>query len=111
MQDQILRAKRKCPLDLSSKGFDGFLEKELGCAGQVDQIIGVNHQRLEIIFLSQPLHLFALRAAEFVWRPLARAGRKDLKSITTQPVCSLGCVLNSSRSRSVNPNSSRSQLR
>ena len=70
MQNQIFGAYRQCPLDLSTKRFDRFLEKVLSDARQVDEIVRVYHQGLQIVFLPQPFHLIALRTPEFVLRPL-----------------------------------------
>src|SRR5207302_3459800 len=78
-------------------------------AGEIDQIIGVNRQRPQIIFFAQRRHLAALRSPQVVWLPLARAGRKDLKGIAAQPVGSLRRHLWPSRGRSVDPDAPRSQ--
>src|SRR6059036_225573 len=39
----------------------------------------MNHERFQVIFLSQGAHFGTLRAAQIVGRPLARTGRKNPK--------------------------------
>src|ERR1700719_5069782 len=69
----------------------------------------MNHQRFQVIFLTQPLHLVALRQSEGVLGPLTRAGRKHLKSIAAETVCPLRSILRTTRARSVNADAPRSQ--
>src|SRR5260370_16990038 len=111
MQHQVFGAERKRPFDLSAKGFDGFLEKKLRRAGQVYKIIRVNDQWLQIIFVAQPLHVLALWPSQFILRPLARAGGKNLKRVAAQPIRSFGGVLNATAGSRLYPNPSPRHFR
>src|SRR5258708_28962408 len=66
MQNQILGTDCQGTLDLSARRLDRFLEKVLSDARQVNEIVRVYHQRLQIIFLTQPFHLIALRTRQLV---------------------------------------------
>src|SRR5205807_4801047 len=62
----------------------------------------MNHERFQVIFLSQGAHFGTLRAAQIVGRPLARTGRKNLKCTAAQTIGPFGCILNPSCNRCVN---------
>src|SRR5438132_5656836 len=62
----------------------------------------MNHERFQVIFLSQGAHFGTLRAAQIVGRPLARTGRKNLKCTAAQTIGAFGCILNPSCNRCVN---------
>ena len=96
MENQIVGADRKGALDFSAEGFDGFLEKEFVGAGEVYQVIGVNHERLQVVASSQLQHLFAQGIAEFVGRPLAGAGGENLQGVAAETVGAFGGVVNAS---------------
>src|SRR5437879_3234441 len=96
MQHQIFGTERQGSFDFTSKCLNRLLEKDFSCAGQVHQIVGVDHERLQIVLISQTLHLFALRTPKLVWRPPSRTGRENLKSITAEPVSAFGSVLHAS---------------
>ena len=98
MQDEIVGANRQCAFHFSAECFDGFLEKQLIRAGQVHQIIGVDHERLKIILGPQTKHFLAHRMAQLIRRPLAWAGGKNLQRIAAQAVGALGGIVNSSGS-------------
>src|SRR5215469_3256236 len=72
VQDQILGAERQGALYFPAKGLDGFLEEAFRRAGEIDEVVGVDHQRLQIVLVAQPSHLLALRARQLVRLPLAR---------------------------------------
>ena len=73
MQNKIFRAQRLRPLQFAAKG-DDRLGVELNvAAGEIDQIIGVNRQRPQVVFFAQRTHLTALRPAQLIWLPLPRA--------------------------------------
>src|SRR5215469_4562664 len=86
MQDQILGAEHQGSLYFPAKGRDGVLQEAFRDAGEIDEVVGVDHQRLEIVFLAQPPHLVTLRTRQLVWLPLARTRREDLKRIAAQAV-------------------------
>src|SRR5437660_9919242 len=81
---------------------DRFLQEQLVGAGQIDQVIRMNAERFQVIFLSQAAHLGVLRAAQIVRRPLTRTGRKNLKRTAAQTIGPFGCILNPSCNRCVN---------
>ena len=81
MQHQELRAQRQSALHFAAKGHDRLGMKFRISAREVDQVIGMNGQRLQVIALAQPAHLFALCAGQLVRLPLPRAGRENLKCI------------------------------
>src|SRR5579864_2497574 len=108
MQHQIFRAQSQRPFQLSAKRLHRFLQKGLVRSREIDEIVGVNHQRLQIILLPQAVHDFALAASKLIRTPLPRAGREDLKRIASQPVGSLGGVFYARRNRGMDPDSPRS---
>src|SRR5437773_12552485 len=73
-------------------------------AGQIYQIAAMDRQRSNSIFLPQAAHLIALRLAQHIGLPLARAGGEYLKSIRSQPVSTLCRSLHSARSGSMDAN-------
>ena len=77
---------------------------------QVDEVIGVDDQGLDAVFLPQRIHLAALASRQFIWLPLPRAGRKNLKGIAAQPVGPLRGSLHSAGSGGVNANPPRRHL-
>lgn len=78
MQDQVVGAHRQRAFYFSAKSLDGFPEKQLIRAGQIYQVIGVDDQRLQVILGPKAKHFVAKGMAEFIRRPLARAGRENL---------------------------------
>ena len=101
--------KESARLDLAAKCFQRFLEKQLIRTGKVDQIVGVNHQRRQIVLRPQPVHLGALRFSQLIGSPLPRARREDLKRVAPQPVGTLGSIADASRGRGVNSDAPRSE--
>ena len=63
MQNQIFSTQIQRSLELTAKCFYRFPEKCFIGAGQIDQVIGVDHQWLEIVFIPQPRDLVTLRTA------------------------------------------------
>ena len=57
MQDHILRAYRERPFDLAAKRCHRFLQEQFVGAGHVDQIIGMDDQRPQIVGGAQAIHL------------------------------------------------------
>src|SRR5437868_8286755 len=111
MQDQILGAEVQSALQFSAKSFYGFREELVCVAGQVHQVVGVNHQRLQIVLVAEAGHLVTLRATEIVGLPLARAGRKYLEGVAAEAVGSFGSILDSAGNRGVNAYAAGSQAR
>src|SRR5262249_49317702 len=74
---------------------------------QVYQIIHMDCHGTEVIFLSQAHHLIALRSAYGIWRPLARARRKNLECATTQTIGTLGRIRRSTRARCMDADAPR----
>src|SRR5215470_20125313 len=111
MQDEVFGAEHQRAFDLAAKGFDGFLEKGLDYAGHVNEVVRVDHHRLQVVLLAQALELVALRTAEFVGRPLARAGRENLKGIAAQAVGTLSGQFNTTCNGGMNSDASRAVLR
>ena len=109
MEDKIIGAYGQGALDLTAESFDGFSEEQFVGAGEVHQIIGVDDQGLEVVLRAQLQHLLAQRIAEFVRRPLARAGRENLKRVASDAVGALGGVVDSSGSGGVNADAARSE--
>src|SRR5271170_6365433 len=62
---------------------------------------------LQVIFLTQAHHLIALRTAQLIRRPLARAGGKNLKSVATQPVGPFRSILDPTGGRCMNADAAR----
>ena len=93
MQNQVIRAQGRAAFQLSAKRSDRLPSKLLVAARQIDQIIGMDDERLQVIFLAKPRHRLALKAPKRVRLPLPRACRKNLKCITAQPVGSLSGIL------------------
>src|SRR5438309_12112191 len=108
MQHEIVRAQSQRTFQLTTKRFDRFLQTGLVRSRQIDQIVGVNHQRLQIILLPQAVHDFALGASKLIRTPLPRAGRVDLKRIASQAVGSLRGIFYARRNRSMDFDSPRS---
>ena len=93
MQNQKLGAQRQSAFQFPTKSCDGLAMKLRRRAGQVHQIIGVNHQRFQIVAGAQPVHFGALWLAKLVRSPLPWAGREDLKRIASQAIGSLRGIL------------------
>ena len=110
MQHQKFGAQRQCAFHLAAKCRNRFGMKFGIAAGDVDQIVGVNDQRLQIVLLTQTRHLFALRAGQLVRLPLARAGGKNLKRVAAQAIGAFGGVGRASCGRRVNADAPRSEL-
>jgi hypothetical protein len=111
MQHQELRSQSQRALHFAAKGHDRLRMKFRVSARQVDQVIGMNGERLQVVALAQPAHLFALRAGQLVRLPLPRAGRENLKRIAAQAIGALGGARHAARRRSVNADAPRGELR
>ena len=55
MQDQVFRAQHERALDLAAKRFNGLFEKRFRDAREVNEVIRMDHHRLQVIFLAQTL--------------------------------------------------------
>src|SRR5277367_7020392 len=64
---------------------------------------------LEVVSFAQAHHLVALRTAQLIRCPLARAGGEDLECVATQPIGAFGGILDASGARGVNANTARGQ--
>ena len=109
VEDKIIGADGEGALDLTAESFNGFSEEQFVGAGEIHQVVGVDDQGLEVVLRAQLQHLLAQRVAEFVRRPLARAGRKYLKRVASDAIGALGSVVNSSGSGGVNADAARSE--
>lgn len=69
----------------------------------------MDNERLEIVLRPQLEHLLAQRVAEFVGRPLARAGRENLQRVASDTVSTLGGVVDSSGGGGVNADAAGSE--
>ena len=79
-------------------------------AGEIHQIIGVNHQRLQIVLRPQTAHLLAQwNRLKLIGSPLPRAGRENLKRIAAQAIGALGGIVHSSGGGRVNADAAGSQ--
>ena len=111
MHDEIVGAQGDGTLQLSAKCCDR-LAMELGIsARQVDQVVGMDHQWLQVVTLAEAAHLSALRGSQFVGRPLARARRENLERVAAQAISAFGGVFDPSGGRSMNADAAGGQLR
>ncbi len=111
MQHQVICAQGRAALQLTAKRSNRLPPKLLVPSRQIDQIIRMNDERLQIIFLSQPRHCLALRTRQCVRLPLPRARRKDLERVAAQPVSAFGSILHAAGNRRVNANAPSRQTR
>ncbi len=96
VKHEIIRTEGHGPFHFPAKSDNGFLkEKRIG-AREVDQVIGMNSQRLEVVALAQTQHFVAQGMAKLVRSPLARAGRKYLEGVAAQAVGALCGILRAS---------------
>ena len=102
MENQIVGADGKGSFDFSAEGFDGFFQEYLVGAGKINQVVRVNNQRFQIVLRAQLKHLFAERLTEFVGRPLARTGGKNLQRVASNAVGAFGGIVDASGGRGVN---------
>ena len=109
MQDQIFRTQSKRPLHFAPECLHRLLQKNFIRTREIHQVIGVNHQRLQIVGGSQAVHLGTLRLTKFIGRPLPWAGGENLKRIAAQAVSPLGRILHASGRGRMNANAARSQ--
>jgi hypothetical protein len=109
MQHQILGAQGQRSFNFSTERFNGFLQKDLVRRSKVDEVIRVDDQGLQIIFIPQPRHFIALWSAQLIRRPLPRTRRENLKRIAAEPVRALRRVLHASGNRGVNSDPVRGQ--
>src|SRR2546421_12872740 len=93
MKHKIFGAKVQSTLNLTAKCFNGFLQEQWIHTGKIHQIVGMNHQRFELVLLSKPAHLSALGTAEFIGGPLPRTEGEHLKRIAPQPVSPFRSIL------------------
>src|SRR5229473_5242317 len=101
MQHDVLGAQLQGAFHFTAKSADGFLQKHRCLAGEIDQIVGVDRERLEIVFLAQAIHDCALVTAEIVWLPLTRAGGENLEGVASQAVSAFSRVFYASSNRSM----------
>src|SRR6266850_372321 len=102
MKHKIFSTQVQSALNLTAKRLNGFLQEERSRTGKIHQIVGMDHQRFEIVLLSKAAHLSALRTAKLIRRPLPWTGGEHLKRIATQPVCAFGSILHATGARGVN---------
>ncbi len=111
MQHQELRAQRQRPLDLAAERHHR-LHVKLGVRPrQVDEVIRMDHQRLEPILLAQATHRLALRWRQPARPPLPRTRREHLQRVASQPVRALRRGLDSAGRRGVYPDTACSMPR
>src|SRR5580704_2575505 len=111
MQHQVIGAECERPVDLAAKSFNRFLEKQRSRAGEVHQVVGVDDQRLQIVFLTQAEHVIALRASEIIGSPLAGTRRENLQRVASQTPGPFSGVMHSSRTRSMDADAPGSKFR
>src|SRR6266446_1767914 len=102
MKHKIFSTQVQSTLNLPAKCFNGFLQEQWSRTGKIDQIVGVNHERLEVVLLPKPAHLGALRTAKLIGRPLSRTGGEHLKRIAPQPVRTFRRILHPTGAGSMN---------
>src|SRR5712692_5123356 len=102
MQHDVFGAQLQGAFHFAAKSAYSFLQKHRCRAGQIDQIVGVDGERLLIVPLAQAVHDCALVTAEIVWPPLARAGGENLEGIASQAVSAFCRVLYSAGNGSMN---------
>ena len=102
MQHDVLGTQLQGTLHFTAKSTNSFLQKHRCRAGQIDQVIGVDRERLQIVPLAQAVHDCALVTAEIVWPPLPGAGGENLEGIASQAVGAFRRVLHSAGNGSVN---------
>ena len=81
MQHQELSTQCQCPFHLATKGGDGLGMKLRIAACKIDQVVGVDDQRLQCILLAQAIHRVALRTRQFIRLPLPRTGGENLERV------------------------------
>src|ERR1700730_15397408 len=108
MQHEIVSAQGQPPLQFASKCCNRFLQEWRPHSCQVDQIIGMNYQRLKVILLAQSAYYLALAAAQRIGLPLPRTGREYLKGIPAKPVCAFGSLLHAARNGGMDANATGS---
>src|SRR5262249_146972 len=84
-------------------------QESLVRAGEIDQVVRVYDEWLQIVTGAETIHLVALRLAEFIRRPAARAGRENLERVASQAVSPFSGILHTSSCRGVNANTTGSQ--
>src|SRR6202051_3420956 len=97
MQHELVSAQSQPALEFASKRCNRFFQERRIQSRQIDQIIRMNHQRLEVILLAQSAHPLALAAPKRIRSPLPRTGRKYLKSIAAEPISPLRRILHAAR--------------
>src|SRR5579862_6536475 len=102
MEDEIFGAQREGALGFSTKRLNRLFEKYLVRRCEIDEVIGMNDQRLQIIAIAQPRHFIALRSTKLVGCPLPGTRGKDLERIAAQAIGALCCILHTAGGRSVN---------
>ena len=110
MEDEISGFEGDGALDFGTKGGDGF-SAELGiAAGDIDEIVGVNDERAQIVLAAEAAHRLALGSRELEWLPLARAGGEDLQGVAPEAVGALGGILHAAGSGGVDSDAARGEL-
>src|SRR3989442_5360405 len=102
MKHKIFSTQIQSTLNFTTKRFNGFLQEQWSRTGKIHQIVGMNHQRFEVVLLPKPAHLGALWTAKFIGRPLPRTGGEHLKRVAAQPVCPLRRILHAAGAGSMN---------
>ena len=101
MENKVVGAESEAAFEFSAEGGDGFFMEGGVGSGEVDEVAGVNHEWLEIVFAAEKTHRLALWVAESVRRPLARARGENLEGVTAKPIDAFGGVLDASGDGSV----------
>src|SRR5215467_10871121 len=107
MKHQVFRTELERPQHLAAKRLNRLGQELVGLAGHIDEVVGVNHERAEIVFFAQTTQFVALGPAQLVGLPLSWASGEYLEGIATQAVGTLGGVLDSSGDRGVNADAAR----
>src|SRR5437868_5863890 len=107
MQHEVVRTKIEATLKFAAQAGDSFAVKIFSDAGHVDEVVGMNDQRLQVILLAQPVHGFALRAAQLIRLPLTRTRGENLKRAAAETIGALSGGFHTACSRRVNADAAR----
>src|ERR1019366_1846396 len=111
MQHQEFRLERKGAFHLSAKRGNRLGMKFRIASRQVHQVVGMDHQRMQVILGAQPDHLVTLLGRQVVGLPLPRARGKYLEGTASQTIGAFGCIRHSTCRRGVDADAPRRQLR
>ena len=84
MHDEVFGADRLRPLELTAKCIDGLRADDRIHRRQVDQVIGVNRERMQIVPFPRRAHQTNLLRIRSPRPPHPRTGREDLKRVGAQ---------------------------